>query len=141
MFTIIAVLLGLCLFPFALGPAIPFHMIKEEKRYVKQKQTSSGEKFLSYVLGIIFTILLFCAPSLSNSVIMLFLYIVIFILVILSIFYLCQIGISLVDKNPIRVLGIASLTSKPMKLAAMAFFTVILLAVLENLNIIPTKLW
>jgi hypothetical protein len=140
-FTIIAVLLGLCLFPFALGPALPFHMITEEKRYLKQKQTSSGEKFLLYGFGIIFTILLFLAPSLSNSTIEILLYIMVFMLVMLSILCLYIIGISLVNKSSVIVLGVASLTSKTMKFGAMAFFIIIILAVLENLNVVPTKLW
>lgn len=140
MFTIIAIFLGLWLFPFMLGPALPFHIIKEEHRFIRKKIFISPiEKIFLWICSSLILILLFIYKYLPNLIVQSFLYIGVIIIIMLA-FYVSKVGISLITQKDVSIFGIGLLTSRTIKIGTMLLIIIVALAVLENLHVIPTYL-
>lgn len=143
MFTMLAGFLAFCLLPFVLGPAIPFHMIKEEKRYINRKSLIPPEEWyllccvaIVYVFEGITTLYFPNLPYLLKTMITT---IGIMALFALALSYIYKIVISLVKKAAVIIFG-GIINSTTLKVGILILNIIILLAALENMHVIPTYL-
>jgi len=141
MFTIISLFLLLILYPFALGPALPFHMIKEENRYIRRDiSVSQEELFLLNVCFGIIAFLLFLGKYLPVSLSKTLFFIDLITLGFLFVLNIFKIVFSLINQVDVSVFGFGPATSRTMKFVSVFICTVFLLAVLEQLGIIPSDI-
>jgi hypothetical protein len=122
--------------PILLSSSISFHTIKEQYRYEKPKlPTALPEKIINVICGCILSILFFFNESIPNA-----LTIFSYTVIALSAFYIIKIVVSLLTEQPISVLIGFSLTTRAVKIFALAVAVLQIMVGFENLHIMATFL-
>lgn len=141
MFTVLSIILALILLPFLMSSAMPFHLLPENERnvYKSYKNITSRVEYTVLTVFFVLVTVLWLFPFVSAIFGDLGL-ITLMLLVILLAIYFVKITISLVKRAPTTFLVSFLLTTPTQKLCILAIIAVVLMAILENLKLIPTGL-